>query len=313
MTPRLISVAANPAIDRLLEVERLVPGTIHRPGTVRVAAGGQGLNVARAATLLGVRVTAVALLAGHAGRWIEGALAAEEIDGRFAWVDGETRMLTTIADRATGSLTELTEAGPPIDEAGWAALESTVRGALGGDGRLVTMSGSLPPGAPAEGYARLIRIAAATGHLAAVDGGAALLPALAAHAWLAKVDASEAAAVTGRPVEDVPSAALAARELARRGAANAVVTLGVAGAVALLDGKAWHVGSPPRLGPYTVGSGDAFLAGFAVGRLEGLAVAETLALAAGAAAANALEPGAGVLDAALARSLAGEVTVERLG
>ena len=63
-------LAANPSIDRTLAVERLVIGQIHRPHQVAVVAGGKGLNVARAANLLGGQVRAVALLGGHAGRWI---------------------------------------------------------------------------------------------------------------------------------------------------------------------------------------------------------------------------------------------------
>ena len=52
----IVCVAANPSVDKLFEVERLVPGDIHRPiGFVQVA-GGKGLNVARAAHALGAEV-----------------------------------------------------------------------------------------------------------------------------------------------------------------------------------------------------------------------------------------------------------------
>ncbi|HET7868952.1 MAG TPA: PfkB family carbohydrate kinase, partial [Actinomycetota bacterium] len=64
-------------MDKLFEVDRVVVGAIHRPtGFVQVP-GGKGLNVARSAHALGAEVTATGVLAGHAGRWIEEALAAE--------------------------------------------------------------------------------------------------------------------------------------------------------------------------------------------------------------------------------------------
>ena len=45
----IVAVSANPSVDKLFEIERLVPGAIHRPtGFVQVP-GGKGLNVARAA------------------------------------------------------------------------------------------------------------------------------------------------------------------------------------------------------------------------------------------------------------------------
>ena len=45
----IVCLAANPSVDRLFEVERLVKGDIHRPSGFVQVAGGKGLNVARAA------------------------------------------------------------------------------------------------------------------------------------------------------------------------------------------------------------------------------------------------------------------------
>lgn len=50
---RVLVIAANPAIDRLHELERLEVGAINRPSLVVAVAGGKGLNVARAAVALG--------------------------------------------------------------------------------------------------------------------------------------------------------------------------------------------------------------------------------------------------------------------
>ena len=102
----IVCVAANPSIDKLFEVERLVPAAIHRPlGFVQVP-GGKGLNVARAAHSLGADVRATGILRGHAGRWIEEALQAEGIDAAFVWTHGESRSSLSVADRSEGSLTE---------------------------------------------------------------------------------------------------------------------------------------------------------------------------------------------------------------
>jgi hypothetical protein len=67
----IVCVAANPSIDKLFEVERLIDGAIHRPvGFVQVA-GGKGLNAARAAHSLGAEVQVAAILRGYAGKWLE--------------------------------------------------------------------------------------------------------------------------------------------------------------------------------------------------------------------------------------------------
>jgi len=75
----IVCLAANPSIDKLFEIDRLVKGDIHRPqGFVQVA-GGKGLNVARSAHTLGADVIAAALLRGHAGKWLEEQLSAEGV------------------------------------------------------------------------------------------------------------------------------------------------------------------------------------------------------------------------------------------
>src|SRR3990172_6433447 len=79
-----------------------------RPRPPRGRGGG-----GRAAPRLGAPVTAVGFLAGHAGRWVEEALAGIGVSGRFTWVDGETRTCVSILDRATAELTEIYEPTPP--------------------------------------------------------------------------------------------------------------------------------------------------------------------------------------------------------
>ncbi len=62
----------------------------------------------------------------------------------------------------------------------------------------------------------------------------------------------------------------------------------------------WALDSLPAAhrGPWSVGSGDAFLAGFLAGLARDLAAPDALALAGAAGAANARIPGQGELDPA---------------
>jgi tagatose 6-phosphate kinase len=151
----IVCLAANPSIDKLFEIDRLVKGDIHRPqGFVQVA-GGKGLNVARAAHALGGDVTAVALLRGHTGRWLEEQLAAEGVRGAYVWTHAENRSSLSVADRETGSLTEFYEHGAVAPEASWTELVHVASGAWAPGGWL-TISGSLPRGAPDDGYRDLV-------------------------------------------------------------------------------------------------------------------------------------------------------------
>ena len=107
----ILALAANPSIDKLFEIERLVRGDIHRPLGFVQTAGGKGLNLARAATALGAEVTAVALLRGHTGRWLAEQLSAEGVTTVEVWTHGENRASLSVADRETRGLTEFYEHG----------------------------------------------------------------------------------------------------------------------------------------------------------------------------------------------------------
>jgi tagatose 6-phosphate kinase len=299
---RLVCVSANPAIDKIAAVPRLRSGQIHRPEMLAMVPGGKALNVARAARILGLDASLIAVLGGRAGDWMEEQLAARGIRTRAVRVPGETRTCLSVLDRETGGLTEFYEPGLEIDAEGWAAVESALRAELAGDpaGAMVAVSGSLPPGAPLDGCGRLCGIAAGLGAWAVVDvGGAPLEAALRYRPWLVKVNASEAAEVCGPTGPGVDGAAEAARELRRRGATAALVTLGTLGAaLADADGREWVIGPPPELGPYAVGSGDALLAGTAAALARGVTLAGAAREGAAAACASALRPGQGELDPA---------------
>ena len=306
----IVCAAANPSIDRLFEVERLQPGEIHRPSAFAALAGGKGLNVARAVACLGAEVCAVALIGGNAGRFIAEGLESEGIAASFAWSEGETRSSLSALDRSAGTLTEFYEQREAISSSEWSAFERGVSGALDGASWL-TLSGSLSPGAPVDGYARLIGLAHAAGVRVALDSrGEALTHGLAAGPDLVKVNLAEAAETLALPVsgDDAVSAAAALAAMSPAPQQLVVVTRGAEGAVAIdAAGARWRSRSGGG-GPFSVGSGDAFLAGLVVALERG--VPRPLALAVGAGAANAEQRGAGRLDRERAEQLAASAEVE---
>jgi 1-phosphofructokinase family hexose kinase len=277
----IVCLAANPSVDRLFEVDQLRLGDVHRPSRFAQVAGGKGLNTARAAATLGAEVTVVAILGGHAGRWLEHELQREGLECSLVWVESETRSSLSVADRREGGLTEFYEHGGPVDDADWlrfvAAAERCAESAA-----WMTVSGSLPVGAPAAGY-RLLEPTCAV----AVD----TIETPPDRADVIKLNAHEAARLTGVNTDDVEGALAAARRLAGTASA-AAVTMGPLGAVFVTrDGYALH-GTLDRAGAYAVGSGDTFLAGLVVARSGGARWDDALRLALAAATANAAVPGA---------------------
>ena len=311
----IVCFVANPSIDRLFEVERLVPGAIHRPVAFVQTAGGKGLNVARAAHTLGADVRAAGILGGHAGRWLEEALRDEWVSGSFVWTDGESRSSLSVASRDRADLTEFYEHGSVVPATVWGACLESV-GALFQPGRWLTISGSLPRGAPDDGYQDLTVRARAAGMLVAIDAeGERLRRTLVAGPDVVKLNADEAGELLAAPTATRDAALVAAgtiREMAGGLGHAGIVTRGPDGVVVVAPDGSRYEGVLYERGRYPVGSGDAFLAGLVVALDRGDDWPSVLREALGAATANAEIPGAGRLDSARARELAERAEVREL-
>ncbi len=207
-------------------------------------------------------------------------------------------LASRVLDRTTGQLTEFYEAGLVLPEDRWGSVEDALRDALADrpEASVVLLAGSLPPGAPPDAYRLLALQASAAGARVVVDiGGGPLSMALEARPWLVKINAAEASATTGLPTTHRHEVLTAARRLMQDGAQQALVTMGVDGAVLVTEGGAWSVGRAPVIGPYSVGSGDALIGGFLAALERGAKLSAALGHGAAAATANALIAGQGEL------------------
>jgi 1-phosphofructokinase family hexose kinase len=312
----LITVAAlSPALDMTYVVDDLVLGKPHRPTSVIRVAGGKALNSARAAARLGGSVVAVPVLGGHLGGMVASLLEADGVAASVVAAPEETRICVSIASEAAGSLTEIYEHPVPLAPDVWArALEAISENLT--PGSWLSISGGLPPGS-GTGLVSLVEIARDRGALVALDThGAALESVLGSGALsLLKVNREEAAEALGVVVDvaDMPLASLVGGLRDRTGS-SVVVTDGAAGSLAADASGMWRVTLPPSaaaFGSHPVGSGDSYLGALLAGLDAGASLPDAVALAAGAATANALAPGAAVFDAAVARALAAQVEVVR--
>jgi 1-phosphofructokinase family hexose kinase len=308
----IVCLVANPSIDKLFEVERLVRGDIHRPLGFEQTAGGKGLNVARAVSALGGDVQAVALFRGHSGKWLEETLSSEGVHGSFVWTHGENRSSLSVADRETGGLTEFYEHGSEVPSSAWPELADATA-ALFGETTWLTISGSVPVGIDDSAYQDLVAEARAAGVRVALDAeGERLRLALEAQPDVVKVNASEASELLGVPTarrDEAMAAAQKLRELAGGDGHVGIVTRGAEGVVVAAPDGALYEGVLYVRGRYPVGSGDAFLAGLVVALDGGTGWGGALRLALGAATANAELPGAGRLEPSRAEALAEQATV----
>ena len=312
----ITTLTPNPSLDRTVTLPGpLLRGAVNRLASVTVEPGGKGVNVARVLAASGQPVTTVLPAATHDP--LLAAIAALGLPGLTALpvpVAGAARVNTAVTE-PDGTTTKLNELGAGLAEEEIDAVEQALLETLTLTGvsteadthHWAVLSGSLPPGAPARWYARLVGLLreAAPGLRLAVDTSDEPLAALAAELPasapdLIKPNGEELGQLAGLPAEramaleegavqgDYGPVVDAARLLVGLGLGAVMVTLGPAGAVLVTADGAWHATAPEVPVVSTVGAGDSSVAGYILADVNGGDEAERLrtAMAYGSAAAS---------------------------
>ncbi|MGI5863786.1 MAG: 1-phosphofructokinase [Myxococcales bacterium] len=306
----IITLTPNPAVDQMVWLEGLELGRINRLLATQLDPAGKGVNAARVAHRLGWPARTFGFAGGETGAMLERLLEIEGVEHDFVHIPGRTRFNTTIV--ACRTWTSLRGVGPDIAPEHLDELDRRVCAALG-PGRILVMAGSLPPGVPADFYARFVRAAKERGATVLLDAaGEPLSLGVAERPDLIKPNIAEAEHLLGYRLSKVEEVAQGARELVRRGVGTVVVSMGADGAIVARGERVWRV-TPPRVErKSTVGSGDSMVAGLAVSIAAGKGLEEGIALATAAGAATAMTPGTARGSAATIEALLPAVRVEEL-
>ena len=288
----ILCITPNPAIDRTITLPRLMPGEVHRAKNVMVAAGGKGLNVARAIRILGGEALCLGFAGGHAGHLLADLAQAEGLNSSWTWTNAETRTCTILISEE-GDATEIDEPGLAVSNSDWKALQQEVT-KQNSTAHLVCISGSLPLGSSADDLQELLNIPIRSGKQVWVDtSGTALHRVLQMPKLCVKVNGHEMGEALGSKVNDLDSARRALLRLDEHDLTATLITLGSAGAVLATKEGRWHAQGPRVPVVSAVGSGDAFLAGLVSALDAGKAWREALADAVAAGTANTLLAGGG--------------------
>jgi len=303
-------LAASPSLDVTYVVDDYRLGEIHRPASVIRVAGGKALNAARAATVLGADVHAVALLGGSLGTAVLVDAERSGVTVSQIETDAETRECVSVMSVADGQLTEVYEHPSDVTEAEWVFALSAIAEVVPARPGWLMVSGGMPASLGVGALVDVLQIADRAGIRVALDShGEALRAALGSTSpALLKINRAEAAELLGLSTE-LPLVELARALRATTGGAI-VVTDGVDGALGIdTDDSAVHVSLTGHRGEFPVGSGDSFLGGLVVALDAGETLERGMRLATAAATANAMVPGAALFSRASVDALLHEVRV----
>ncbi|WP_419841214.1 1-phosphofructokinase family hexose kinase [Candidatus Poriferisodalis sp.] len=256
----ITTLTAHPSIDRTLRVTRLERGGLMRASSVLVECAGKGVNVARALAVNGHAARAVLPACDDDARAFAALLHATGADICTVSIRGRTRTAITLIE-PDATITKINEPGPALHASECEALVAAAVSAAR-DSQWLVASGSLPPGAPPDMYAKLAAaLPAAREQLVADTSGGALASLVGIPCAVVKPNLAELAEVAGRALHTVGEVIDAAQCLRGKGWGTVLVSLGRNGCV-LIDDEATYGTVRVRAVCNSVGAGDALLAGF---------------------------------------------------
>jgi 6-phosphofructokinase 2 len=257
----IITITFNPALDKSISVQKLIPERKLHCSEPVYEPGGGGINVARAIKKLGVNAVAYYLAGGDAGNRITSLLNKEWVEVAVTPIAGLTRENLVVFDNCSRRQYLFDMPGPPISALECKGFLKSVEDAKGVE--YIVASGSLPVGVPVDIFAELALIAKKKNAKLIVDtSGEALKHALANGVYLVKPNRKELASLAGVEEltdEQVPVAAK--KIISTWGCEAVVVSLGPLGAMLVTKTQVLKISQPVVDVKSTVGAGDSLVAG----------------------------------------------------
>ena len=154
-------VCLNPALDVTHHVPVVDWAGVNRPDAVTTRPGGKGVNVARTLLALGAEVLVIGLAGGPTGEALTAGLVHLGVPYQLTPIVSETRRTFAVLDQARQTVAMFNEPGPLVQATEFEEFLFSYKKMLTRC-EAVVLSGSLPPGLPADTYATLIKIAGGT-------------------------------------------------------------------------------------------------------------------------------------------------------
>jgi 6-phosphofructokinase 2 len=257
----IVTLTFSPCIDKSASVPALIPEKKLRCMHQKLEPGGGGINVARAIKKLGGTATAVYPAGGYTGEFFNTLLKNEGVPTKVISTQSSTRENIIILDGSTNQQYRFGMPAEAISSQEWQACLDAIEEME--DIEFLIASGSLPPGVPADIFARLAAIAKKKKiNLIADTSGEALQYAAEEGVYLLKPNLAELSSLAGKETINLELVDDVARSVILKGECKiVVVSLGPAGALLVTKDETHRVVPPPVQRKSTVGAGDSMVAG----------------------------------------------------
>lgn len=291
MSKSILTLTVNPALDRIVTVDRLVFEDRAYIQNTTEAAGGRGINASRVLSNFGAENTAIVTSGREVGRKFEEQLQRDSFHKEIVKIRSNIRINLTISDEQ-GLSVKLNEVGPTLTKLEGQRIVKAVEQLLP-DSSWLMLCGSLPPGVDHHLYNNLIELAEEHGVQTLLDtDGDALLHALEAKPTIVKPNQSEAERLLNTALITRSQLIDAVTRIKQLGPRSVVLSLGSRGAIAATSSEGvLEVLPPPVEAVCPIGAGDAMSAAIVWALHRGESFGEALRWGVAAGTASTKLPG----------------------
>ncbi|GAA0550322.1 1-phosphofructokinase family hexose kinase [Chitinophaga japonensis] len=258
----IVTITINPAVDKSTTLDKLVPEKKLRCEKPLIEAGGGGINVSKALHELGGDSLALFPAGGTNGTILQELLAGSGIRYTAIPVASNTRENVMVTERATNTQYRFVMPGGELTGDELEKVLAAVK-ELQPAPAIIVASGSLPPGAPDDCYARLAHISREMGARFIADTSGPSLQLMAKEGlYLLKANLSELCSLVGKDFLQLDEVYAAAKQVLDNGYCEVlVVSMGPSGALLITRDQHITVPAPVVKKLSTVGAGDSMVAG----------------------------------------------------
>lgn len=257
----IATLTLNPAIDKSIEVERLIPEKKMRCDKPRTEAGGGGINISKGIRELDEESIALFPAGGFNGDLLKKILSEQNIHTAPIEVSSNTRENFIVTEASTNREYKFVMPGATVTSEEINAIRQAVKDLH--DVTYLVSSGSLPAGMPASFLAEIAAIAKEQGIKFIVDtSGEPLKLALEKGVYLIKPNLTELCFLVGKNYLELTEINDAVDQVMQSGNCEVmVVSMGPAGAMLATKEIRKRFAAPMVKKQSTVGAGDSMLAG----------------------------------------------------
>lgn len=312
MSKPILTLTVNPALDRIISVDRLVFEDRAYIESTTEAAGGRGINAARVLTSFGSEVIAITTSGGENGRCFEKHLQDDRFGKEIVKIENEIRINLTISDRQGLSI-KLNEVGPALSVPEQKNIIAAT-GKLLPKASWLMLCGSVPPGMDPHFYTKLIELAAKHKVETLLDtDGDALLHGLEAKPTLVKPNQSEAERLLNTALITRSQQIDAVQRIKALGPKSVVLSLGSRGVIAATSTEGiLEVIPPPIDARCPIGAGDAMSAVIVWSLNRGDSFSDALRWGVAAGTATSKLPGITLANLEQAKEIYSKIQINRI-